>query len=291
MADAASIISQVAAALHYVHQQGVIHRDVKPGNVLVTPEGVAKLSDLGLSGPIKGGAETDPRFGRIVGTADYVSPDHVGSPWNPTPAWDVYSLGCTLYYAVTGKVPFPGGTVADKVRAHLELRPLDPRRLNPRLSGAFVELMADMMAKNPADRLQSAAEVVEKMTPWTAASVDDAGDAIVLAESGLAVPAGFDRPPADGSRAAPLVFNDLDELDATCPDLSELPIPRSGRFSQLSQPTHPVASAQEETWPGLEVAQGPMGPRGDLLGPLAVFLGFPTLVVGAILLAWWIARL
>ena len=129
---AASIICQVAEGLEYAHAQGIIHRDVKPGNVLVSPDGQAKLSDLGLAGPLAGELEADPRYGKIVGTADYLSPDQVHDPWGPTPAWDIYSLGCTLYYAVTGKVPFPGGTTADKARAHCELRPLDPRRLNPR---------------------------------------------------------------------------------------------------------------------------------------------------------------
>jgi len=102
MEKAASIIAQVAEGLSHAHRQGIVHRDVKPGNVLVTPDGEAKISDLGLAGPLGGDAESDPRFGKIVGTADYLSPDHVKSPWNPTPAWDIYSLGCTLYYAVTG---------------------------------------------------------------------------------------------------------------------------------------------------------------------------------------------
>ena len=133
MQDAASIISQVAAGLQHAHQQGLIHRDVKPANVLVTPEGHAKLSDLGLAGPLASSDQSDPRHGKIVGTADYLSPDHIKAPWEPTPAWDIYSLGCTLYYAVTGKVPFPHGTTADKARAHCELLPLDPRRLNPTL--------------------------------------------------------------------------------------------------------------------------------------------------------------
>ena len=116
-------------------------------------------------------AEKDPRFGKIVGTADYVSPDHVQAPWNPTPLWDIYSLGCTLYYAVTGKVPFPGGTTADKARAHCELRPLDPRRLNPQLTSEFVDIMADMMAKDPALRIQSAAEVMRRLEPWAYAAL------------------------------------------------------------------------------------------------------------------------
>ena len=124
----------MAEGLEYAHAQGIVHRDVKPGNVLVTPEGEAKLSDLGLAGPLTGTPRPTRATARSSGTADYLSPDQIRDPWNPTPAWDIYSLGCTLYYAVTGKVPFPGGTTADKARAHCELRPLDPRRLNPHLS-------------------------------------------------------------------------------------------------------------------------------------------------------------
>ncbi len=169
MSAAASIISQAAEGLEYAHAQGIVHRDVKPGNVLVSPQGEVKLSDLGLAGPLLAGQpEPDPRHGKIVGTADYLSPDHVRDPWNPTPAWDIYSLGCTLYYAATGKVPFPGGTTADKARAHCELRPLDPRRLNPRLSPEFVEVMADMMAKDPAQRIGSAREVIARLAPFLA---------------------------------------------------------------------------------------------------------------------------
>jgi serine/threonine protein kinase len=166
MTVAANIIYQVAEGLEYAHGQGMIHRDVKPGNVLVTPEGEAKLSDLGLAGPLVGGEDTDPRFGKIVGTADYLSPDQVNAPKEPSPGWDIYALGCTLYYAVTGKVPFPGGTTSDKAMAHCKLRPLDPRRLNPRLTAEFVDMMADMMAKDPAQRIPSAAAVRERLSPW-----------------------------------------------------------------------------------------------------------------------------
>lgn len=168
MSAAASIVSQVAEALEYAHAQGIIHRDVKPGNVLVSPAGEAKLSDLGFASPFQSELESDPRYGKIAGTADYLSPDQIRDPRHPSPAWDIYSLGCTLYYAVTGKVPFPGGTTADKARAHCELRPLNPRRLNPSLSPEFVEVMADMIAKEPAERIPSAGEVRAKMAPFLA---------------------------------------------------------------------------------------------------------------------------
>lgn len=166
MTAAANIIYQVAEGLDHAHSKGIIHRDVKPGNVLVTPQGEAKLSDLGLAGPLEANAENDPRYGKIVGTADYLSPDQVKDPWNPTQAWDIYALGCTLYYIVTAKVAFPGGTSSDKARAHCELRPLDPRLLNPRLSPEFVDALADMMAKDPAERIPSAKAVKERLRYW-----------------------------------------------------------------------------------------------------------------------------
>jgi eukaryotic-like serine/threonine-protein kinase len=163
---AASIISQVAEGLEHAHTSGIVHRDVTPGNVLVSQSGEAKLSDLGLSGPLDASSKDDPRYGKIAGTADYLSPDQIRDPCNPTSAWDIYSLGCTLYYAVTGKVPFPGGTTADKARAHCGSRPLNPRQLNPRLTADFLEVMADMMAKEPAQRIASAREVQQRLAPF-----------------------------------------------------------------------------------------------------------------------------
>lgn len=297
MADAAIVVSQVAAALHYAHQQGLVHRDVKPGNVLVTPEGVAKLSDLGLAGPLQGGAANDPRFGRIVGTADYLSPDHIETPWQPTPAWDIYSLGCTLYYAVTGKVPFPGGTTADKIRGHLELRPLDPRRLNQRLSDAFVEVLADMMAKNPAERIPSAADVIGHLAPWTMSPSAPAGPGLTagsdrqarFAEPVLAVPPGVEGPGGAATAGIPRELIGLDDTESTFPELPEVPPPGPDHGSQVSQPTHPIGSAQDETHGRLAVRRRPTV-EGGILGPLAILVGFPLLVVSGILLLWWLGK-
>lgn len=165
MQQAASIISQAALGLHYAHQKGLIHRDVKPGNILVTPQGHAKVSDLGLAGFLH--ATDDPRKRKTVGTADYISPEQIKSPESITEASDIYSLGCTLYYAVTGKVPFPGGSIRDKAHRHCEETPWHPRRFNPNMSQEFVETIEDMMEKLPENRVQTALEVVARLEPWT----------------------------------------------------------------------------------------------------------------------------
>ncbi len=175
MAEAATIMSQAAKGLEHAHQNGLIHRDVKPANLLVTPEGHTKVSDLGLVG-FQTDGDSDPRAGKIVGTADYLAPDQIRSPRSVSPASDIYSLGCTLYYAVTGKVPYPGGNVRDKIRRHCEDTPLHPRLLNPSLSEEFVDVIAGMMEKDPQQRIRTAAEVVERLRPWAGESVSSPRD-------------------------------------------------------------------------------------------------------------------
>ncbi|MGI9496159.1 MAG: serine/threonine protein kinase [Mariniblastus sp.] len=164
--QAANIIKQSAEGLAHAHERDLIHRDIKPGNILVTPDGVSKLSDLGLAFYLNDA--TDPRAGKIVGTADYLSPEQIRTPQHITSASDIYSLGCTLYYAVTGKVPFPGGTPKSKARRHLEETPWHPRRFNEEVSDDFVDLIGDMMEKDPKERIQSAEEVAERLAPWAA---------------------------------------------------------------------------------------------------------------------------
>lgn len=164
--QAANIVKQSAEGLAHAHERDLIHRDIKPGNILVTPDGVSKLSDLGLAFYLNDA--TDPRAGKIVGTADYLSPEQIRTPQHITSASDIYSLGCTLYYAVTGKVPFPGGTPKSKARRHLEETPWHPRRFNEEVSDDFVDLIGDMMEKDPKERIQSAEEVAERLAPWAA---------------------------------------------------------------------------------------------------------------------------
>jgi serine/threonine protein kinase len=224
MQQAAQIISQAAMGLEHAHERGLIHRDVKPGNILVTPKGMAKVSDLGLSGWLDEG-RNDPRAGKVVGTPDYLSPEQIRTPARITPASDIYSLGCTLYYAITGKVPFPGGTAAEKARRHCEDTPWHPRRFNTDVSEEFVEVIADMMEKDPADRVPSAAEVVARLEPW-------ANQAELLPTRKL-VRSPWTPPPLPGSDEAVDVLVDT--------ETEGLPARIDDSPSQLSQATDPVA--------------------------------------------------
>lgn len=163
MQTAADIVCQAAEGLAYIHKRGLVHRDLKPTNLLVSSEGHAKVSDLGLAGCFDAADRSEADEPRVIGSADYLAPEQFSGPAHPQPASDIYALGCTLYYAVTGKVPFPGGTPLEKAQAHCERLPLHPRRLNPDLCDAFVEVIADMMAKDPRERVPSAEAVIERL--------------------------------------------------------------------------------------------------------------------------------
>lgn len=162
---AASVISQVARGLAYAHVEGLVHRDVKPGNILVTPSGIAKLLDVGLAGSVLESEST--RLGRVVGTMDYMAPEQIRSPDSVGPAADVYGLGCTLYFVLAGQVPFPGGTRQEKARRQLSEQPTPIQNFAPGVSDAFCRVVEAMMEKDPVQRIGSADAVIDWLRPWT----------------------------------------------------------------------------------------------------------------------------
>jgi serine/threonine protein kinase len=161
---AALVIAQAARGLAYAHEQGLVHRDVKPGNILVMQDMRVKVLDLGLAGSEV--EEESSRVGRIVGTMDYIAPEQIRAPDDVGPSADVYALGCTLYFAVTSQVPFPGGSRKEKLQRHLSELPRPVKQLAPGLSDAFCRVVEEMMAKSPADRIASAGAVIERLRPW-----------------------------------------------------------------------------------------------------------------------------
>jgi serine/threonine protein kinase len=178
---AASVIAQAARGLAYAHDQGLVHRDVKPGNLLVMQDGRVKVLDLGLAGSQL--EEESSRIGRVVGTMDYIAPEQIRAPDDVGPSADIYALGCTFYFAVTGRVPFPGGSRKEKMQRHLAESPDPVRRLAPQLSDAFCRVIDDMMAKAPEKRIGSAAEVVERLRPWLSEGQVWNGRGVAVAET------------------------------------------------------------------------------------------------------------
>lgn len=236
MKQAASVIMQAAAGLAYAHREGLVHRDVKPGNLLVTPEGQVKVSDLGLAGFLHAGSD-DPRSGKIVGTADYLAPEKITSPQFVLPVSDIYSLGCTLYYAATGKVPFPGGSTRDKARRHCEETPWHPRQFNPDISDEFVDLIADMMEKDPQKRVQSADEVVKRLEPWA--------DVTTTLPHPMLTKSPWLPPPLPTGREE--TVDDFTELARHAVEGDDAQASTGDSNSQGSQGTYPLAGSNQDT--------------------------------------------
>ena len=183
VARVAHLASEVASALVVAHSQGIIHRDLKPSNIMVTPHDHAKVLDLGLA--FTEGEEVDDvevvgGKGYIVGSIDYMAPEQTRDPTSIDTRADIYALGCCLYFALTGKPPFPEGTIHDKVRAHRQQAPVPIRDKNPQVYEAFAAIVHKMLAKNPAERFAKASEVEAALFGWRGSDgqpLDAPGDA------------------------------------------------------------------------------------------------------------------
>ena len=163
-AEAVNYTMQLAAALSHTAAAGVIHRDIKPSNVLITPQGRAKLVDLGLAR--KESTDTSVELtvaGTTLGTFDYISPEQAKDPRSVDVRSDIYSLGCTLYHMLTGEPPYPDGTVLQKLLDHQGKEPPDPTRKNRRVPPALSAIVRKMMASEPRRRYSSPAKLLSEL--------------------------------------------------------------------------------------------------------------------------------
>ncbi len=174
--EACEYIRQAALGLQHANEQGMVHRDIKPHNLMVTPAGQVKILDFGLARRARGAEEVAGKpegsavpltgAGAVLGSADYIAPEQAADPRTADIRADIYSLGCTLYFLLAGSPPFPEGTVQDKLARHAH-EPL-PALLD--VPGGLAALLARMTAKEPAERPATPAQVAEALAPFSSSA-------------------------------------------------------------------------------------------------------------------------
>jgi serine/threonine-protein kinase len=178
VAEATRVIHRVAEALEYAVRRGVVHRDIKPSNILRSSTGEIKVTDLGLALQWEFEDERVTREGTTVGTVDYMAPEQARDSRAAGPLSDLYSLGCTFYYLLTGIPPFPGGDITDKLTRHAQAPPPDVRDLRPDVPESVSRIMTRMMAKRPDDRFASFDDLIRALDSLDLE--DDTGVAVAL---------------------------------------------------------------------------------------------------------------
>jgi serine/threonine protein kinase len=158
--EATDIAISVAEALDHAHNKGLIHRDVKPKNIMFTPQGVVKLADLGLARAVNDKEAAEAEAGKAYGTPYYISPEQIRGEVNVGIQADIYSLGATLYHMITGNVPFNGKNPNEVMQKHLKAPLVPPDHVNPKLSPGLSEIVEKMMAKSRKDRYKNCQEML-----------------------------------------------------------------------------------------------------------------------------------
>lgn len=163
--DAVYYTRQVAEALQHAYDRDVVHRDIKPSNILVTAAGAAKVVDMGLARntALDRSTADETASGVTLGTFDYISPEQARNPRDADVRSDLYSLGCTLFFMLTGNPPFPEGTALQKLLSHGSQAPPDPRGWREDLSDELFEITMKLMAKRAGDRYQTPTELISDL--------------------------------------------------------------------------------------------------------------------------------
>src|SRR5213592_4479234 len=163
---AAQLIAQLARTVHYAHEHGILHRDIKPGNILLDTEGEPHLTDFGLARLVET-ESTVTRTTEVLGTPSYMAPEQAsGDNVALTSATDIYGLGAVLYHLLTGRPPFAGPTTYETIRLVLQTDPQEPRLLNPKIDRDLSTICLKCLEKDPQRRYSSALALAEDLEHW-----------------------------------------------------------------------------------------------------------------------------
>ena len=164
--QAAELIAKVARTVHYAHEHGILHRDIKPGNILLDAKGETHLTDFGLARLVES-ESTVTRTLEVLGTPSYMAPEQAaGDNAKLTRATDVYGLGAVLYQLLTGHPPFAGGTTYETIKLLLETEPRQPRLWNPKIDRDLSTICLKCLGKDPQRRYSSALALAEDLERW-----------------------------------------------------------------------------------------------------------------------------
>jgi tRNA A-37 threonylcarbamoyl transferase component Bud32 len=204
--EAVDMIRQAAEGLGHAHDAGLVHRDIKPANILVEKNSTVKLLDLGLARFFRDTEEeslTLKHDEKVLGTADYLSPEQAVDSHSVDHRADIYSLGCTFYFALSGHPPFSDGTLVQRMLAHQTRPTPNIEEERDDLPPGLDAIIQKMMAKKPADRYQSAAEVADDLMVWLVDHADDVWRKRNRGLAAVAAKAGAENEPAAISPRAP----------------------------------------------------------------------------------------
>jgi serine/threonine protein kinase len=163
---AVELIAKVARTVHYAHEHGILHRDIKPGNILLDAKGEPHLTDFGLARLVESESSVTHTLD-VLGTPSYMAPEQaVGNNAHVTSATDVYGLGAVLYQLLTGQPPFAGGTTYETIKLLLDTEPRQPRLLNPKIDRDLSTICLKCLEKDPKRRYSSALALAEDLEHW-----------------------------------------------------------------------------------------------------------------------------
>jgi serine/threonine-protein kinase len=278
---AADYICQAAIGLAHAHEKQLVHRDIKPANLLLDKSGVVKLLDLGLAKLTEDDLTslTLANEENVLGTADYLAPEQALNSHEADHRSDIYSLGCTLYFLLVGRPPFPEGTISERLLKHQVETPKPIEEVRPDVPLSLIEICQKMMSKKPVLRYQTAQEVADKLTAWLAerglapkggklTRSDDEGSGV---GSGILTRFAVKPPPVGSAPSSETISNiasnhDTDRLDESASGIDDEDIslaPLDDEFIDEPRPRH--------------TSQSPAGRRpASSTANLSEKLGVPT---------------